>query len=109
MPQSISAIELHAALQNNEPIHLLDVRQPAEHSLAALPESQLIPLQELPARLSELHPEPGAKLVIYCHHGVRSWHAAQFLEQQGYPVVYSLDGGIDAWSLTVDESVPRYS
>lgn len=108
MPQSLSPHDLHAALQNHEPIHLLDVRQPAEHALAALPDSQLIPLHELPARLSEIHPEPGARLVVYCHHGVRSWHAAQFLEQQGYPAVYSLDGGIDAWSLEVDASVPRY-
>lgn len=109
MPLAISPHELHAAQQNSEPIHLLDVRQPVEHAFAALPESQLIPLHELPARVNELHPEPGVKLVVYCHHGVRSWHAAQFLEQQGYPVVYSLDGGIDAWSLTVDEGVPRYS
>jgi adenylyltransferase/sulfurtransferase len=52
-------------------------------------------------------PENGI-VVAYCHHGIRSLSAANFLEQQGVTPVFSLAGGIDAWSLQVDSKVPRY-
>ena len=47
-------------------------------------------------------------LVAMCHHGVRSQNAARFLERNGHGEVLSLAGGIDAWSLQVDATVPRY-
>jgi rhodanese-related sulfurtransferase len=109
MPLSLSPSDLAARLREGPPVFLLDVRQPAEHALAALTPSQLIPLQELPHRWHEIHHEPGVDLVCYCHHGVRSWHAAAFLEQHGLGTVYSLTGGIDAWSCQIDSSVPRYT
>jgi rhodanese-related sulfurtransferase len=108
MPIAMSVNELNAFLQSGQPIYLLDVRWPGEQAIAALPESKLIPLPELPARLGEVKPESEQKLVVYCHHGVRSWHAAEFLEQQGYGPVHSLEGGIDAWSQLIDPSIPRY-
>jgi len=43
-----------------------------------------------------------------CHHGTRSAHVASFLVQRDFTRVLNLHGGIDAWSLTVDPSVPRY-
>ena len=56
----------------------------------------------------ELAPPPGALVVAYCHHGVRSLSAAAYLQAQGLSDVVSLAGGIDAWSLRVDPKVPRY-
>lgn len=100
--------ELSARLAAGESVYLVDVRQPWEHEAAALPDSVLIPLHELPARAGEVRPPPGALTVVYCHHGIRSLRAAAFLEQAGLPDVVSLAGGIDAWSLEVDPSVPRY-
>ena len=47
-------------------------------------------------------------IVLHCHHGVRSRQAGQQLIEQGFTQVYNLSGGIDAWSVQVDESVPRY-
>ena len=47
-------------------------------------------------------------MVVYCHHGIRSQSAAAFLERTGIKEVYSLTGGIDAWSCEVDPTVPRY-
>src|SRR5437660_1185762 len=70
-------------LKAGEPVYLLDVRQPDEHAFAALPNSTLIPLGELPARLGEIQPPPGALVVVYCHHGVRSLRGAAFLRQNG--------------------------
>lgn len=94
-------------LQSQQAVRLLDVRMPWEHDLVALPGSVLIPLQELPSCLSEV-PSGEGPLVVYCHHGVRSLGAAGYLEQQGIENVFSLSGGIDAWSLRIDPSVPRY-
>ena len=66
------------------------------------------PLQELPQRHDELALEEGQQLVAYCHHGVRSYNAAAFLEHVGHGEVYSLAGGIAAWSREVDPKVPTY-
>ncbi|HEX2568060.1 MAG TPA: rhodanese-like domain-containing protein [Polyangia bacterium] len=108
MPRQIDVHQLQALRAAGETLYLLDVRQPWEHDLAALPGSVLVPLGELPQRADELDPPPGALIVAYCHHGVRSLNAAALLERMGYERVVSLAGGIDAWSLAVDPSVPRY-
>jgi rhodanese-related sulfurtransferase len=89
-------------------VYLVDVRQPWEHETAALPGSLLIPLGELMARAGEVRPPDGALVVVYCHHGIRSLHGADFLQRLGLANVASLAGGIDAWSLEVDPGVPRY-
>jgi adenylyltransferase/sulfurtransferase len=56
----------------------------------------------------ELEPPPGALVVTYCHHGVRSLNAAAILLRAGHARVASLAGGIDRWSIEIDPSVPRY-
>ncbi|MEY4190445.1 MAG: hypothetical protein RIR17_1181, partial [Planctomycetota bacterium] len=50
----------------------------------------------------------GAAVVVYCHHGVRSLSGAAILENAGFPPTYSLSGGLDAWSLKIDPTIPRY-
>ncbi|HYT94776.1 MAG TPA: rhodanese-like domain-containing protein [Gemmataceae bacterium] len=108
MTQQINPRDLATLMANDHPVYLLDVRQPAEHELAALPGSILIPLNELAARVAEVRPEPEALLVVYCHHGVRSLSAAALLQRLGHQKVVSLAGGIDAWSHQVDPGIPRY-
>jgi rhodanese-related sulfurtransferase len=108
MVQQITARELARRMANDHPIYLLDVRQPSEHETAAIPGSVLIPLGELTARADEVKPGPGALLLVYCHHGVRSLSGAALLERLGHREVCSLAGGIDAWSREVDPAVPRY-
>jgi rhodanese-related sulfurtransferase len=100
--------QLAARLSENQPSVLLDVRQPEEHELVALPGSVLIPLHELPTRAAEIEVPAGALLVVYCHHGIRSRAGATILERLGFHDVVSLAGGIDAWSLRIDSRVPRY-
>ncbi|GGI46157.1 adenylyltransferase/sulfurtransferase [Agromyces flavus] len=85
---------------------LLDVREPWEADLAAIPGSTLIPLHELGGRAGEL--DPAASVVVYCHLGVRSRLAAEHLASIGFARVRNLAGGIDAWSRDVDASVERY-
>ena len=85
---------------------LLDVREPHELALAAVAGSLHIPMGQIPGRLNEL--DGGKTIVVMCHGGMRSMQVAAFLCQQGFSQVASLDGGIDAWSVTVDASIPRY-
>ncbi len=104
----MSPQEVSAALESEHPPVLLDVREPEEHAFAALPHSKLIPLREMPGRIQEIEDWKTRTIVVYCHHGVRSLHAAAFLTQSGFSDVRNLDGGIEAWSLVVDTTVPRY-
>ena len=85
---------------------LLDVREPWEYEKARIEGSRLVPMREVPARLAEI--DDDSEVVAICHHGGRSMQVAVFLEKQGFKRVHNLKGGIDAWSRTVDPSVPIY-
>lgn len=86
---------------------LIDVREPWEFATASINGSVAMPMGEVPARAhQELDPEE--RLVIVCHHGMRSMNVAVWLRNQGYEQAQSLRGGIDAWSSEVDPAVPRY-
>ena len=74
MALEITARELAKQIENGQPIRLIDVRQLWETQLAKLPDSLLIPLNELPTRAAEITSDPATMLVVYCHHGVRSLH-----------------------------------
>jgi rhodanese-related sulfurtransferase len=108
MVRHISPRELARQLAAGQAVSLVDVRQAWENQIAALPGSQLIPLNELPQRVHEIQPVPDTPIVVYCHHGIRSQTAAAFLDRANVPNVLSLSGGIDAWSCEVDPAVPRY-
>lgn len=108
MVHEISVQQLHAMLTAGESVYLLDVRQSWEHDFAALPDSCLIPLDQLPLRAAELQPPEGTVVIVYCHHGIRSRTGAAILQQSGLGKVFSLAGGIDAWSRLIDPQVPRY-
>ena len=92
--------------QPNSPV-LLDVRESWEYQTANLPNSLLMPMGEVSSRAhTEL--DPDAPVVVMCHHGARSLNVALWLRDQGFPNAQSLAGGIDAWSRTIDPTVPRY-
>jgi adenylyltransferase/sulfurtransferase len=102
----ISARELQRERARKPSLLLLDVREHREAEIAHIEGAHLIPLRELPGRLSEI---PGhAEIVTHCHHGQRSLKAREILVGAGFQHVRSLAGGIDAWSRDVDDGVPRY-
>jgi rhodanese-related sulfurtransferase len=101
----ISVQELKARIDRKEKFVLLDVREPREYAKAKIEGSTLIPLGFLASRLGEL--DRSAKLVVHCKVGGRSASAVQLLREKGYDAV-NLEGGIDAWSKSIDPSVPRY-
>jgi rhodanese-related sulfurtransferase len=108
MVLQISARDLAKQLANGRPVFLIDVRQLWESELASLPQSLLLPLNEIAQRAREIAAEPTAMIVVYCHHGIRSMSAGTFLERLGFTNVHSLSGGIDAWACEVDPTMPRY-
>ena len=103
-PQAFA--QLRATPSSDAPI-LLDVREPWEFHTAALPDSVLMPMGDVPSRAhAEL--DPDASIVVLCHHGQRSLSVAMWLRNQGFERAQSLAGGIDAWSRLIDPTVPRY-
>ena len=103
---SISPRELKQRLERGDALTLLDVREPAEHAICALPGDRLIPMGELHARLREL--DPDAETVVYCHHGIRSSHVIAHLQSHGFTKLLNLRGGIEAWARDVDPAMRRY-
>jgi len=102
----IAAADLREQRERNPRLIVLDVREPHEWAIAHIDGARLIPLSELPERLGEL--DGHAEIVTHCHHGTRSMKALEILRAAGFANVRSLKGGIDAWSVQVDPSVPRY-
>ncbi|QVL35019.1 rhodanese-like domain-containing protein [Telmatocola sphagniphila] len=100
--------ELADLIANGENLYLVDVRQPWENEHCRIANSVLIPLNELIEHMGEIDPPEGAKIVVYCHHGIRSLTGATLIQQAGFQNVASLSGGIDAWSKQIDPKVPLY-
>ena len=105
----ISPLDVKRRIDSGEKLHLIDVREPEEFALARIEGGDLIPMQTVPGELQSLEAKADkAPLIVFCHHGVRSLNVVQWLREQGLEACQSMTGGIDAWSLLVDSSVPRY-
>jgi adenylyltransferase/sulfurtransferase len=102
---AISVTDLRDKLDRGENLFLLDVREAQEYQIANLG-GHLIPLNDLPRRVHEL--DSSQDIIVYCHSGVRSGRAVQFLKQLGFRKVKNLVGGIDAWAEVIDSGMPRY-
>ena len=104
IPQ-VSAVDLKKRLDNKDDLFVLDVREPHEYQIANLG-AKLIPLNDLPLRVSEL--DKDREIVVHCKMGGRSQKAAEFLAQNGFTKVWNLAGGINGWSNDVDPTVAKY-
>jgi adenylyltransferase/sulfurtransferase len=98
--------EVKAMLDAGHDFLLIDVREVHEYQIASIPSAKLIPLGQLPQRLSEIPRE--AAIVVHCKSGMRSAKAVDLLKQSGYSNVRNMKGGILAWSDKVDPTVPKY-
>ena len=103
---AVTVQELRRRQDAREPFVLLDVREPFEWDIARLPGAKLIPLGELPARLSEL--DSADEIILQCKTGRRSAQALRILREAGFGKLWNLSGGIEAWATEIDPSVPRY-
>ena len=111
-PTSLRASDLKTRLEAGEPLQLVDVREPMELELAALNHAVIhLPLSQSAQWLEQLSAllDRDREVVVLCHAGIRSWQFGCWLmETQGFERVWNLQGGIDAWSVEADPSVPRY-
>jgi rhodanese-related sulfurtransferase len=111
MIEQVRPSGLDAWLQaQSGPAVVLDVREPNELRAASIQpkgfELLTIPMNDVPSRLAEL--DPDRPVACLCHHGARSQRVALYLASNGFGAVANIAGGIDAWSLERDASVPRY-
>lgn len=90
----------------DDAVILLDVRETHEIDIASVPGTLHIPMSDIPDRLREM--DRSKPTVVMCHSGMRSLQVARFLSANGFDQVYNLAGGIDAWSVELDASIPRY-
>ena len=102
----ITACELSAQLKSGKPLRLIDVREPHELAISHIKGAENIPLGELAGVLSKL--DPSQEIVLFCKKGSRSRRALEQLVSAGFKNVKNLRGGINAWAMEVDKSLPLY-
>lgn len=107
MVNSISPAELKEKLDHTPgELILLDVREPSEYAICHIDNSVHIPMGEITRRIDEL--DESREIVVLCHHGMRSMQVAMYLASNGFAHIGNLEGGIDAWAIAIDASMPRY-
>lgn len=102
--RSLSVEGLKAMMDEGKPFELVDVRTEGERATAKIDRAKH--LDEHQKAIEAM--DKDTVLVFQCHHGMRSRNAAELFLRKGFRKVYNLDGGIDAWSLKIDPTVPRY-
>ncbi|MBI4889042.1 MAG: rhodanese-like domain-containing protein [Acidobacteria bacterium] len=95
MPTEITPADVKAMLQRGDDFLLIDVRETFEHKVRNIPQAMLIPMNDVPRRLSEI--DPARRIVVHCKAGGRSARVCDFLRQNGYKNVLNMSGGIDCW------------
>ncbi len=108
LPIDIDVAAVNKLRDDQEAFVFLDCREAGEVATAMIDGTIHIPMREIPARIAELQPHQQGRVVVHCHHGGRSLRVTQYLRQQGFDQAQNMAGGIDAWSLEIDPSVPRY-
>ncbi|MBL0346141.1 molybdopterin-synthase adenylyltransferase MoeB [Candidatus Villigracilis affinis] len=102
----ITSVELKERISLTPSLILLDVREPHELEISALPNAVNIPLGQLAGRLTELN--SADDMVVFCKGGTRSARALELLASAGFKKVKNLKGGINSWAKEVDTNLPIY-
>ena len=109
LPFEISVVEA-SKLRQSAPagLRVLDVRDPDEFEICRLAGAELMPLVTVPNDAMAKLSNPEARILVYCHHGMRSLRAVEMLRHLGFANSQSMSGGIEQWSLEIDPAIPRY-
>lgn len=94
--KEVDAQELKMRLDAGEDVALIDIRSEAEVAQGVLPDSEHLAMHLIPLRMHDLPKDKD--VVLYCRSGARSYHACNFLGQQGIGNVINLRGGIIGWA-----------
>ena len=107
LPIEITPAEVGGLRKGGAALRLIDVREPEEHAICHIEGAELIPMRTVPEHLHDLDRDD-ARIVVFCHHGMRSLNVVDWLRKQGVENCQSMAGGIDLWSVQIDPGVPRY-
>ena len=102
----ITPEDLKARMDRGEAPMILDVRESHEYEICRLPNSILIPLGQIAARMHEL--DKNVEIVVLCKMGGRSAKAVDQMRKAGFQNVRNMVGGINRWAQKVDITMPRY-
>ncbi len=107
---SVEELSHHLTEGSTENLQLVDVREPNEIEIASINGFLNLPLSQAQQWSQEIEQylEPETETLVLCHHGMRSAQMCQWLINQGFTNVKNITGGIDAYSVLVDQDVPRY-
>lgn len=105
--EEITVSQLKEMQDSNKEFILLDVRETFEYEFTNIG-GQLIPLDQLPDRLSDIEQYKDKEVVTMCRSGSRSARACEFLSRNGFTNVKNLKGGINEWAREIDSSLPIY-
>lgn len=102
----ITVFEAQKLIEKIPELAILDVREEWEVKVGKLKSSMVLTSELLDQILNQWSKD--TPVLLYCHHGIRSLDAAHFLADRGFRKIFSLRGGIDAWSTHIDPTIPRY-
>lgn len=106
MIENLDPLEIKVLLEKETDIKLIDVREKWEYEYARIDGAENIPLSVFVHSVNKI--DNNKKIILYCHHGSRSYQACSFLVRNGFKDVINMDGGINAWSDLVDPSLAKY-
>jgi rhodanese-related sulfurtransferase len=106
----ITVESLAARIAQGDELQLIDVREPEEIATASIDGFINLPLSQFAEWSEQIRSQfdPDRETVVLCHHGMRSAQMCQWLHQQGFTHLKNVTGGIEAYAVRVDPSVPRY-
>ena len=105
---TITVKELSDWLAAEKPIHLVDVREPAEFEIVKIPGSILVPKGEIVSGQALVDLPQDRQIVLYCKTGVRSAEALAAVKAAGFKDAVHVYGGVSAWQKQIDPSLPAY-
>lgn len=106
MYKTVTASQVSESMKAGEKFRFIDVREEMEFALAKVEGAELLPMSRFAEWAGTL--DPVERIVVMCHHGVRSANICMYLVSNGFIDVSNLRGGIDAWWAEVDQAVGRY-
>ena len=104
----ITPQESRALIESDSPVRLIDCREADEYAICKIDHAELLPYSTFFHDYSAKLRDKNETILIYCHHGMRSLRAAEYLSQLGYTNVRSIIGGIEAWAREIDPGMPQY-
>ena len=102
----ITVNELNQRLQSGDSPIILDIREDYEVMLAQIKGSTHIPMNQVSTHLDDF--DQADEIIVLCRSGVRSQKICTLLTEHNFKNVKNLQGGIRAWSLNIDPSIPLY-